>query len=284
MITVLQGSLGSGKSATCTAMALDHLKKGGVVASNFKLVDGWADELAKHSFTGMFFPDLRHENALSHYERHFHVNSLSAVKAINPKSLAVRELKTVEGKYQEGQGLLILDECQLIFNSRKWEKNMDWIEFFTQSRKLGWDVLLVAHTVDMIDSQIRPLIEFEARFRNLQRVRIPVVGLPLCPFPCFAIVYRYAGLGPGASNVAKKDIAPLPLWAARLYDSLQVFGRDQWGSSDLPSKCGEPPAPLGGVGGFSSLPARLSPGSKSSGCLWEKWHLQEVKADQGSIA
>jgi zona occludens toxin len=249
MITILQGTLGSGKSATCIAMALEHLKSGGVVATNFKMVDGWAMELAKHSFSGRFFPDRRLVNAQSHYDRHFHVSSLDAIKAINPKELAVRDLAS-DGNYKEGQGLLILDECQLIFNSRKWEKNMDWIEFFTQTRKLGWNVVLVAHTVDMIDSQIRPLIEFEARFRNLQKVRIPLLGLPLAPFPCFMIVYRYAGLGPGASNIAKKDVVPLPMWAARLYDSLEVFSREGWGGSSLPSKCGSRPAPSlgGGVG------------------------------------
>lgn len=187
--------------------------------------------------------------------------------------------KTVEGTYQEGQGLLILDECQLIFNSRKWEKNMNWIEFFTQSRKLGWNVLLVAHTIDMIDSQIRPLIEFEARFRNLQRVRIPIIGLPLSPFPLFAIVYRYAGLGPGASNVAKKDLAPLPLWAARLYDSLLVFSREGWGSDPLPRKSGGPPPPLGGGGGpVSRLPDSSPLSALSLDCRWSRWDSLQASA------
>jgi len=272
MITILQGTMGSGKSATCTAMAFDHLKKGGVVATNFKLVDGWSYELARHSIFGMFSERLRCLNAASHYNRHFFVNSLDAIRSIDPKQLAERDLATVDGKYQEGQGLLILDECQLIFNSRKWEKNFSWIEFFTQSRKLGWDVLLVAHSMDMVDSQIRPLIEFEARFRNLQRVRIPILGLPLSPIPAFLIVYRYAGLGAGASNVVKKDIAPLPLWAARLYDSLQVFSRDEWGNSSAAVKCGDPPPPFDGGGGRNDpLPDRLPLSNLSLDCRWSRW-------------
>jgi len=170
---------------------------------------------------------------------------------------------------------LILDECQLIFNSRKWEKNFPWIEFFTQSRKLGWDILLVAHTIDMIDSQIRPLIEFEARFRNLQRVRVPIVGLPLSPYPVFAIVYRYAGLGPGASNVAKKDLAPLPLWAARLYDSLQVFSQSEFGQSSLPEKCGPPP-PLCGGGGLYHGNEKYYQSACAIDCNWSKWENHEL--------
>jgi hypothetical protein len=277
MITILQGTLGSGKSATATAMAFEHLKRGGVVATNFGFVDGWSYELAKHSIWGLLSDNLRRKNAASHYRRHFFVNSLEAVKKINPKDLAERDLQTVEGKYQEGQGLLILDECQLIFNSRKWEKNMDWIEFFTQSRKLGWDILLVAHTIDMIDSQIRPLIEFEARFRNLQKVRLPIIGLPLSPIPLFMIVYRYAGLGPGASNIAKKDLAPLPLWAARLYDSLLVFSRDGWGNNDEPRKCGAPPPPpCGGGGAVTPLPDRLPLSCTSLDCRWSRWEHQST--------
>lgn len=280
MITILQGTLGSGKSATCTAMAFEHLKRGGVVATNFALVDGWSYELAKHSFAGRWSEDRRRLNASSHYNRHFQVSSLDAIKAIKPKELAERDLKTVEGKYQEGQGLLILDECQLIFNSRKWEKNMDWIEFFTQSRKLGWDVLLVAHTIDMVDSQIRPLIEFEARFRNLQKVRIPIIGLPLSPIPAFMIVYRYAGLGPGASNVVKKDVAPLPIWAARLYDSLQVFSREGWGANPEPLKCGAPPpAPCAGGGECVPVPDRQPLSTAAPDCLWSKWQ-QTMQHDQ----
>lgn len=279
MITLLQGTMGSGKSATCTAMAFDHLKKGGVVASNFKLVDGWAYELAKHSFAGMLSERLRCINAQSHYDRHFYVDSLESINAIDPKRLAVRDLKSVEGKYQEGQGLLILDECQLIFNSRKWQGNMPWIEFFTQSRKKGWDILLVAHSIDMVDSQIRPLIEFEARFRNLQKVRIPIMGLPLSPIPAFAIVYRYAGLGPGSSNVVKKDIAPLPIWAARLYDSLQVFTAEQWGNSSLPSHCGNPPPSFDdGGGSITPMPDRLPLSCTSLDCRWSRWEHAEQNA------
>lgn len=267
MITILQGTLGSGKSATATAMAFEHLKKGGVVATNFAFKEGWAWELSKHSFDGRFRPAKRLKNAQSHYDRHYMVNSLEAVKAIKPKEQACWSLQSQPNKYQEGQGLLILDECQLIFNSRKWQKNDSWVEFFTQTRKMGWDVLLVAHDIKMIDSQIQPLIEFEARFRNLQKVRLPIIGLPLSPFPMFAIIYRYAGLGVGASVIAKKDLAPLPTWAAQLYDSMQVFSADKWFKTSEPIKCGSRPEDAPGAdSGF-----RVGCSSLSPDCLWTRW-------------
>ena len=240
MIEVIQGALGSGKSAVATARGLAHIKEGGVVAANFALVDGWADVLAGRTLLARFSPEYRYEQAVSAYNRFFFVNSLEAIEKINPKQLAVHRQKT-HGKYQEGQGLLILDECQLVFNSRKWEKNFSWIKFFTQSRKLGWNVLLIAHTIEMIDSQIRPLCEYESRFRNLQRITFPLTPIPLSPFPCFLVIRRYAGLGAGSSVIAGRGLYPLPLWAASLYDSLKVFSTEPTDADVVPVLCGSPP-------------------------------------------
>lgn len=66
-------------------------------------------------------------------------------------------------KFHEGDILLIIDEAQLIFNVREW--NMSgrdkWIHFFTQHRKLGFDVIIVAQFDRMIDKQLRSLFEYE---------------------------------------------------------------------------------------------------------------------------
>lgn len=242
MIEVMQGSPGSGKSAVATARAIDHLRDGGVVAANFSLVDGWSDVIANQRIINKLFPDKHFEQSNCLYNRFFRVDSLEAIKQIDPKKLAVGKKLHRKGKYSEGHGLLILDECQLVFNSRKWEKNFEWIEFFTQHRKMGWNVLLIAHTIEMIDSQIRPLAEYESRFRNLQKVKFPVLGFPLSPYPVFVVITRYAGLGAGAGVIASRQVYPLPKWAASLYDSLHVFSRDTLGQESEPVLCGEPPA------------------------------------------
>ena len=227
MIDIRQGTPGSGKSAAAVAQAIDHLKKGGIVAANFKLVDGWADVVASKHPLSSFSSKYRHKLALSLHSRFFYIDSLDAIKGINPRKLAVG-LHKDDGSYSEGAGLLILDEAQLIFNSRKWDKNFPWIEFFTQHRKLGWNVLMIAHSIDMIDAQIRPLCEYESRFRNLQKVRIPIIGMPLSPIPAFMVITRYAGLGAGASSIHSRNLYRLPIWAAKLYDSLLVFSADKW--------------------------------------------------------
>lgn len=242
MIEVAQGTPGSGKSAVAVARAIYHLKRGGVVAANFSLVDGWAESVAGHSLRCKFSPAHALKQAQSYHSRFHRVDSLAAIKKIFPVRDAVHLYKD-KGGYNEGSGLLILDEAQLVFNSRKWEKNFDWIEFFTQHRKLGWNVILIAHTIEMIDGQIRPLAEYESRFRNMQKVKVPLLGFPMSPFPLFLVITRYAGLGAGASVVASRGLFPLPLWAAKLYDSLLVFSADAWGLDTEPRLCG--PAPVG---------------------------------------
>ncbi|MRR55326.1 MAG: hypothetical protein EG822_12600 [Deltaproteobacteria bacterium] len=252
MIEVMQGTPGSGKSAVSVARAILHLCKGGVVACNFSLVEGWAETIVRNKLMyrllyalRYFLPDAAprylYRKATCLHSRFFRVDSLAAIRSINPVMQAVGIYKYT-GKYCEGSGLLILDEAQLIFNARKWDKNMDWIEFFTQHRKLGWNVMMIAHTIEMIDAQIRPLAEFESRFRNMQKLRFPVIGLPMSPYPMFIVIKRYAGLGAGASVIHSRALYPLPLWAARLYDSLLVFSAEHWGMDTTARHCGEPPA------------------------------------------
>lgn len=274
MIEIMQGTPGSGKSAAAVARAILHLRKGGLVAANFSLVDGWADQVSKRLVMSMLSKAHRYEKAKSYYNRFYRVNSLPAIRALDPRTMAEGVYKE-NGSYMEGMGLLILDESQLVFNCRNsmsGSKNLDWVEFFTQHRKLGWNVLLIAHTIEMIDSQIRPLAEYESRFRNMQKVKLPVLGIPMAPLPVFLVIRRYAGLGAGASVVADRDLYPLPLWAARLYDSLEVFSGSGWGVDAEPKLCGNPPEPCVKP---VAVPAPYR-STVSDNCLWSAWDNQNA--------
>lgn len=77
----------------------------------------------------------------------------------------------------EGQALLVIDEAQCIFNSRDWngkgivgsalkrdpETRMDWIKFFSQHRKFGYNIILIAQNDKMLDKQIRALVEYDVK-------------------------------------------------------------------------------------------------------------------------
>ena len=73
-------------------------------------------------------------------------------------------------KFKEGAIRLYIDECQLLFNAREWNTagRKEWLSFFTQHRKYGYDIFLVAQFDRMIDRQIRSLIEYEVIHRKVK--------------------------------------------------------------------------------------------------------------------
>lgn len=73
-------------------------------------------------------------------------------------------------KFKEGAIRLYLDEAQIIFNARSWAESgrKEWLSFFSQHRKYGYDIYLVAQFDRMIDRQIRSLIEYEVIHRKVK--------------------------------------------------------------------------------------------------------------------
>lgn len=89
---------------------------------------------------------------------------------LNPEYLINYSRTFFKGKrIREGSILLVIDECQLIFNSRDWQQKgrNEWLSFFSQHRKYGYDVTLIAQFDRMIDKQLRGLIEYEYIHRKL---------------------------------------------------------------------------------------------------------------------
>lgn len=68
--------------------------------------------------------------------------------------------------------LLVIDEAQILFNAREWNKGnrAGWISFFTQHRKLGYRVILIAQFDRMLDRQIRSVIEYEYIHRKVKNI------------------------------------------------------------------------------------------------------------------
>lgn len=71
---------------------------------------------------------------------------------------------------REGEILLIVDECQVLYNARDFGRKdmLEWVKFYSQHRKLGYEVILVAQFDRMIDRQIRSLVEYQWIHRKLK--------------------------------------------------------------------------------------------------------------------
>lgn len=78
-------------------------------------------------------------------------------------------------------GLLVLDEAGAFLNARSWQdKSGDRQEVITwllQSRKYGWDLLMIAQHQRLLDAQVRDsLFELFGVARRLDKIAIPVVS------------------------------------------------------------------------------------------------------------
>lgn len=146
MIKLYSGTPGSGKSLHLAEMVYNRIKYGKSVIGNFVIN---IDKIkSKNKGTYLYL-----DNQL-----------------LSPKKLIDYAMSYWgEKKPREGELLIILDESQMLFNSRDWsQKNRgDWLSFFSLHRHFGYDIILVAQFDRMLDRQIRYLIEYEYIHRKV---------------------------------------------------------------------------------------------------------------------
>lgn len=78
------------------------------------------------------------------------------------------------GKMIEHQSLIILDECQELFNPRSWNRKdrLTWCKFFRIHRHLGYDCILISQDDKSVDKQIRPVLEKQILHRNVKSYKL----------------------------------------------------------------------------------------------------------------
>lgn len=237
MIKLITGSVGEGKSYNSIAIALDHLRSGGVVASNFGLSEGWPRYAARKTFFDLFDTARIVRRQRDMWSRWFKVGTVRSILDLSsqlPDLVTGLQAKRVakhgtRAGRPESLGLLILDEGHIFFNSRDWRNNMPLIHFLSQSRKKGWDVIIIAHHEDMIDSQIRQgLINEVMAMRNLANVQC----LPLIPLrfkhltlgkPLFLGISKLSGNGGGKGVVTERKLRCLSKDVSSIYETMEEF-------------------------------------------------------------
>lgn len=171
MIYLFTGTPGSGKSLHLAKIILNRL--------NSKLIK------------------KENRNVIANFEINLKYNKNGVFKYIDnlyltPEILINHAFKNhVLGK--ESQCILCIDECAILFNARDWQKNnnrMDWIKFFTQHRKLGYDIYLVTQQDRLLDRQIRNLAEYEIKHRKVNNFKIG----QLLPFSFFVAITFWYGV------------------------------------------------------------------------------------------
>lgn len=155
MIQLYSGTLGSGKSLHTARRVYYSLWRGIPVICNFEI-------------------NLK-------YVKHPELFTFCDNRRLRPSFLIQYAQRYFDGGIvKEGKILLVIDECQMMFNARSWDaKDREaWNKFFTVHRHYGFDVILIAQFDRMIDRQIRSLIEYETIHRKVSN--FGVRGWLLC--------------------------------------------------------------------------------------------------------
>lgn len=126
-------------------------------------------------------------------------------------------------KFREGAIKLYIDEAQILFNSRNYgdHTRMDWIKFFTQHRKYGYDIYLVSQYDRMLDRQIRAVIEVECKHRKLKQggILYSILDIFLGGNSVMCI-YTWYGM---RNVVIQRDLMHIRKRAYKLFDSYKKF-------------------------------------------------------------
>lgn len=144
MINLFTGTPGSGKSLDMARFIFSFNRQKKPVICNFEI------NMKK----------LRHSEHFHYVEN----NDLTVDYLVDFATIYFKDRKLKESSI-----VLVIDECQMMFNSRDWSKpdRQAWNKFFQIHRHYGYDIYLVTQFDSMIDKQIRSLVEYNYIHRKL---------------------------------------------------------------------------------------------------------------------
>lgn len=200
---------GGGKSYSTVRLIVRAILDGKCVAGNVELVPDWPERIARRHWP-FWLRRIKRKRFLEEARDRYHFSE------------DLDELFNIRlaGK-GEGRGLMILDEAHNWMNARSWSAadRKEIVRFFSQHRKFGWDVELIAQDEEMIDKQVRKLAEYIAHGRNLKKAKW--AGIRVFPFNLFLVVVRWHA---AERTVVERNFFRLQRWVANLYDHEATFG------------------------------------------------------------
>lgn len=155
-------------------------------------------------------------------------------------------------KYRENTLLLVIDEAQLLFNSRSWndDNRMDWLAFLSQHRKYGYRCIFISQDIAMIDKQFRCLCEFDCRHTAASSISLFTRALSLLGMRCTCAKYYNFD----SDILIYRDIYRISKSTYRYYNTSQDILAPDFADCDLTPV-------LSQIGGDSAPPQRQRVGA-----------------------
>lgn len=171
MIELYSGTPGSGKSLKSAQDLINKLiiRRQNVI-TNMQVDFDYVRTSKIKKFLNKIFKNKLFKNNYLRSGRLYHLEN----RFLTPDFL-YKYANKFHKKGVESQTLIIIDECQMLFapNIVKLKNQEDkmyrykWLEFFTQHRKLGFNIILITQFDRLIDPQIRCLIEYNNIHRKI---------------------------------------------------------------------------------------------------------------------
>lgn len=225
MIYLYSGTPGSGKSYHATLKIYQTLFANKNVIGNFPInyeisrMTGLGYLKYKfHKLTGFKW---RKYNRFRKHGTYYYIDNVY----ITPEFL-LNFAKKFHKSRREGQTLVVIDECGIIFNPRSWDnkERLKWIKFFSMHRHYGFNFILISQSDRMIDRQIRCLLEYDVKHRDAKDFKIfgKILSKIWGGHFFAAVTYWY-----GIREKLSFEILPVNLRVFDLYDTFNVFDKEK---------------------------------------------------------
>lgn len=131
---------------------------------------------------------------------------------------------------REGQVLVVIDEAQIPFSNREWNKpgRDQWIRLMIQHRKMGMRFVLVVQDLGMIDKQIRACVEtcgYHMRVNTYgwlgNLISLLALGKPVC-----MCINRLPFYGATKAATIGRQVVIGGRRYYRMYDTHAMFSKD----------------------------------------------------------
>lgn len=172
MIYFVNGRPGGGKSLFMAEKIYHSLKRGINVIANFEINMDYFKKCRHPERLGAF---IETSNAELTTQAYLNLSSkekkFSYIEGLRGFALNFHDL-TDRGK--EVQGIIVLDECGGLFNSRTFNARdrLEWLDFLSKHRKYRYDVYMIAQSDSQIDKQIREMFHKEIECRCVTKMRL----------------------------------------------------------------------------------------------------------------
>lgn len=197
-IELIEGSLGSGKSAFAFERVMEHLGMGGYCFTNIK---HHADLLAGYfSSLGLVFEPDR----LVYLE--------GSMKDFHSRVARGNKDMTV---------MVVIDEAHLDFNAMDWALvDRDLVNFATLCRKFDITLLFITQDKDNVVKQFRRMVQTLFHCRNMRQFRL--FGMIPMPIPLFVRIRYDCTMGSKPQRLDPELLWKSPSWG--YYDSDALLG------------------------------------------------------------